>query len=324
MFASIQRKGADKMGEVHELLIKHGKAEALKRYDDRRVVEAAADYMANEDSEIGFLYSGWAQSALPHKRLPDDQAWQVHTDHASLIVQPGLRPSRTGDPIHVGVPYGSRARLILLYLQTEALSTHSRQVELGRSLHAWLRKLEIPIGGKSMATVRDQADRISRCRMTFQINQGGRIGLVNQNLMDTAMFIEDAGTQNSLFIETAKLSEMFYEQLRKHPVPIEEVAVKAIANNSMAIDVYCWLAYRLHVLDEPKLVTWKALHAQFGTGIKRRDLFVRHFRQTLDLTLAVYPKAQIDVSARGVTMKPSQAPVNPKSLAGRRRWALTA
>ena len=38
----------------------------------------------------------------------------------------------------VGVPYGSRARLIILYLQSEALKTQSREVELGKTLHAWL------------------------------------------------------------------------------------------------------------------------------------------------------------------------------------------
>jgi len=36
-----------------------------------------------------------------------------------------------------------------------------------------------------------------------------------------------------------------------HPVPIEENAIAMIANNSMAIDVYCWLAYRLHSLTTP-------------------------------------------------------------------------
>ena len=134
------------------------KAAAVLTLDvDRRVVEAAAGYLGAEEGEVGFLYSGWAQSALPHKRLPDDASWQVHTDHVSLVVQPGLRPSLTGDAVSVGVPYGSRARLIILYLQSEALKTNSREVELGKTLHAWLRRLDIPIGGKSMAAVRDQA-----------------------------------------------------------------------------------------------------------------------------------------------------------------------
>jgi replication initiator protein len=309
------------MAEIHRLLEEHGKQAVLQLDIDRRIVEAAAGYMSTEESEVGFLYSGWAQSALPHKKLADDANWQVHTDHVSLVVQPGVRPSLTGDAIPVGVPYGSRARLIILYLQSEALKTHSREVELGKTLHAWLRRLEIPIGGKSMAAVRDQAERISRCRMSFQVKQGTRTGLVNQSILDTAMFIEDDSTQGSLFIEKAKLSEMFFEQLKKHPVPIEENAITMIANNSMAIDVYCWLAYRLHSLSVPKLVTWKALHAQFGRGLARLDHFRWYFTQNVNLALAVYPDAKVDIDGRGLVLNPSRPPVAPKivSLAGA-RW----
>ena len=60
------------MGEVHKLLREHGREVVLRGDINRRVVDAAAAYMASEDGEIGFLYSGWAQAALPHKRLPDD------------------------------------------------------------------------------------------------------------------------------------------------------------------------------------------------------------------------------------------------------------
>jgi len=302
------------MGEVHKLLAEHGKAKVLQLDLDRRVIEAAAGYMSSEEREVGFLYSGWAQSALPHKRIPDNASWQVHTDHVSLVVQPGLRPNLTGDAIPVGVPYGSRARLICLYLQSEALKTNSREVELGKTLHAWLRRLDISIGGTSMAAVRDQAERISRCRMSFQIKQGNRVGLVNQNILDTSMFVEDDNLQGSLFIEKAKLSEMFFDQLKKHPVPVEEAAVRQISNNSMALDVYCWLAYRLHSLSKPTPITWKALHAQFGRGLPRIDQFRWYFKKTLDLAVAVYPDARVDVDAKGLTLNPSRAPVQPKSL----------
>jgi hypothetical protein len=124
------------MAEVHALLLAQGKEIALKTDMDRAVVEAAAGYLSSEDTDIGYLFSGWAQAALPHRRLPDDMAWQVTTDRVTLIVQPGLRPAANGTPVSVGVPYGSRARLILLYLQTEAVRTNTREVELGRSLHA--------------------------------------------------------------------------------------------------------------------------------------------------------------------------------------------
>jgi hypothetical protein len=98
-------------------------------------------------------------------------------------------------------------------------------------LHAWLGKLGIPIGGKSFRDVKEQADRLSRCRLTFHVQQGGRAGLINQNIVDAAMFVSDEdGRQESLFVETARLSETFFEQLKKHPVPLEDAAIKAISN----------------------------------------------------------------------------------------------
>lgn len=301
------------MGTVHQLLLDLGKEGALKSGTDRTVVEAAAAYLACEDTDIGFLYSGWAQAALPHKRLEDDELWQVKNDRVTLVVQPGVRVVEDGPPVHIGVPYGSRARLILLYLQSEALRTSSREIELGRSLHAWLRRLSIPIGGKSMRDVRDQAERVSRCRMSFQIVQDGRAGLINQSILDTAMFVDDGRKQNgSLFIETATLSQMFFDQLKKHPVPIEESAVRQLANNSMALDVYCWLAYRLHALSGQTAVSWRALFAQFGSGYSRLDLFRRRFREILHLAMAVYPDAQVEETERGLMLHPSRPPVARK------------
>ena len=46
--------------------------------------------MAAEEGEIGFVYAGWAQASLPHRRLADDAHWEIQTDRVSLIVQPGL------------------------------------------------------------------------------------------------------------------------------------------------------------------------------------------------------------------------------------------
>jgi RNA-directed DNA polymerase len=59
------------------------------------------------------------------------------------------------------------ARLILLYLQTEAVRSNNPEVELGRSMHAWLARMGIPAGGKNYKLVSEQARRISACRLTF-------------------------------------------------------------------------------------------------------------------------------------------------------------
>lgn len=263
-------------------------------------MEAENLYMGDEDGTLNFVYSGWVQCALPHRRLADDAPWEIAADKVRLVVKPGRRPSGLdgeGPLEFMGVPFGSHARLILLYLQTEALRTNSRDVGLGHSLRDWLGRFGVSVGGRTGKLVKNQAERISRCRPTFHLQGAKSAGRINQPIADRALFIDDGDvTQGRLSLETAKLSEGFFEQLRRHPVPIEEAAIRAINNNPAALDCYLWLAYRLHALTAPRLVTWKALKGQFGVGFKEAYHFKNKWTQTLQMALAVYPAAKVDVT----------------------------
>ena len=97
------------MGKVHDLLELKGKQGALMADFERVVVEAAAQYLGDEENSIGFLYSGWCQAALPHRKLANEAGWQIESDRMALVVEPGMRPTPSGRPEPVGVPYGSRA-----------------------------------------------------------------------------------------------------------------------------------------------------------------------------------------------------------------------
>ena len=86
------------MGSIHRLLQEQGREAALAAENDRRVVEAAAAYLSDEESGIGYLYSGWCQAALPHKKLRNDQAWQVTSERVKLLVEPGRRSTDISEP----------------------------------------------------------------------------------------------------------------------------------------------------------------------------------------------------------------------------------
>jgi len=309
------------MAKVHELLARKGKTEADREAEskqERAVIAAAHQFMTDESFERNFLFSGFALAGLPHKRIADDKEWRVETDHITLLVEPGRRILADGTNPFVGVPYGSRARLIMLYLQNEAIKRQSREIELGGSLTAWMRNLGIPNGGKSYMEVREQAERISRCRLTFQTVRDGKTALVNQNILETAMFLHENsgdGRQFSLNLDVARLSEGFFNQLMKHPVPVAEAAIKSLNNNSTALDIYCWLAYRLHVLKKPTPITWAALHQQFGTNYAKVRQFKFKFLDALKLAMAVYPEAQVDIEEEGLVLKPSKEAVSKTLVA---------
>lgn len=305
------------MARVHDLLETHGRIGARGLIEGRRgprVIEAASGWASDEDIGTGYIHSGWCQTALPHRRPKDNTViWKLETDNMTLLVEPGVRVDGKGTPVHVGVPFGAIARLILIYLQSEALRTGSRDVELGGSLRAFLKRLDISVGGKTARLVREQAERISRCRLTFHATRRGSTLLVNQNIVDVAMFLEghdeESGKQGNLFVETARLSESFFNQLRQHAVPLDEAAIRHIHNSSMALDVYCWLAYRLHSLTSDKPISWAALASQFGAGIKLRKHFKAAFTESLTLAQAVYRDARVEVSVNGLVLKPSPPPV---------------
>ena len=307
------------MGTIHSFIEERGKTAAIEGdVAPRSVIEAAAAYMGEEDNALACAFSGWAQCALPHRRQPVDKAWVVSSDRMQLVVEPGRRPTGESDTEFVGVPFGAYARLILLYLQTQALRTNSREVELGRSWRAWMGRIGVPWGGSSGKAVREQAELISRCRLSFHFQGGGRFGLLNQSVVDGALFLETEGQrQGRLTLETAKLSEGFFEALKRHPIPLEEAAIRNLANNSAALDCYIWLAYRLHALTSPRLVTWKALKGQHGNGFKELYHFKSKFAGTLQLAMAVYPGADVEVVDEGVVLKPSRSPIAPKAIAGR-------
>jgi hypothetical protein len=307
------------MAEVHDLIAARGKKAALEAGWPADLVHAAGIYLADEDVGLGFAYSGWAQVSLPVRRPADDAIWSVASERVKLLIEPGRRP-KGNDYELVGVPWGCHARLILLWLQSEALRTNSRQVELGGSMREWLGRIGVSVGGNTDRSVREQAERISRCRLTFHLLGTNGSGLVNQSIVDKALFIEADNRderQGRLSLEVAHLSEGFFEQLKRHPMPLEEAAIRALSNNAKALDAYLWLAYRLHSLKSDKLVTWTALKAQFGIGTAAMFNFRSKFTATLGLATAVYPAARVDVTEQGVIIKPSRPPVAPKIIAGR-------
>jgi hypothetical protein len=311
------------MGEVHDLLGTLGKRAAVEQnVAPRDVLEAAAFYMADEDNALSFAYAGWAQCALPHRRIPIDQPWEVVSGNMRLLVEPGRRPTGKdgeGPMVLAGVPFGAYPRLILIYLQTQALRTNSREVELGNSWRDWMGRIGVSWGGNTGKAVREQAELLSRCRLTFHIAGNGRTGLVNQSIVDRAIFLDtpQGGRQSRLSLESAKLSEQFFEALKQHPIPLEESAIRALANNSAALDAYIWLAYRLRSLNAPRTVTWAALKAQHGPAYKHLHHFKPDFVKILAMATAVYPEARIEVVDQGVILKPSRPPVAQKQIGGK-------
>lgn len=86
------------MADVHQLILLHGVAEARRQAvtkHERQVVEAAYQVLSDDAERIGFTYSGFALTSLPHK--PQQSAtWRREGHNLTLVLQAGVdRNERT-------------------------------------------------------------------------------------------------------------------------------------------------------------------------------------------------------------------------------------
>lgn len=302
------------MGQIHQLILSHGieaaRACAVDK-GERQAVEAAFGVLSDEKGRIGITHAGFAMAALPHKNT-SETIWKKDAGTVRLLVESG----HDADGTPVGIPYGSIARMILLYLQTQAVRTHSREVELGASMNAWLGAMNIPAGGKTYQIVREQSRRLSRCRLTF-FRRTDKAEMVTNGafVRDAILLLDSTAAQLPLWQERVRLDEGFYQSLIDHPLPLREEAVRQISSRSMAIDFYVWLAYRLHALSEPLVVPWAALKGQFGQSYSAARKFRRDATANLALALAVYPEARVVIDGKdGLLLYPSPPPVPERKI----------
>lgn len=311
---------ADVDGGVRRLVLVHGRdrARAMVEPEQKALVDIAAEVMGDEDGRIGITYTGFCLTGLPHKRLPDDQGWEKRGHRVTLQIEPGRRG--VGTPAKfVGVPYGARARMILLYLQTQAIKTGSREVELGRSMRDWLGRMGLSWGGETGRALREQATRISACSLKFHWEGDTAAGWDKGGFVRSGLRFHtraDDERQPTLWEDRVILDEVFYEVLRKHPVPLREAALKELADRSLSLDIYIWLAYRLHTLKKPTPIRWAALQEQFGTQTSLPTNFRRVFKKALAPAVAAYIEGRIEFDDdAGLVLHPSPPPVAPRIVA---------
>lgn len=285
---------------------------------ERELIGTAARFYDTE-ATVGVTYSGFCVISLPHRRLPTNtMAWErkVPSHPCSLTIEPGSL-TLNGHTHGFGVPYGAAGRLIPLWLQTEALKTDTRVVRLGTSMYSWLRLMGTHAGGQNYKTIREQAMRLAACRPQFvwtgKADGRSAVRFKKDTIVEEGMLFGDLQDEDArqprLWEDTVVLSRTFYEELKKHPVPIQLNAVRAIFRSSLAIDVYVWLAYRLRALAGRTHVGWAALRDQFGPQYSRARDFKHPFTKVLRMAMCVYEQAKVDRDDKGIVLHPSPSAV---------------
>jgi len=260
---------------------------------------------AKDAGALGFMARGLVQATMPHRDTGENYHVRRNGDYRLIM---GAK-----DP-DIGLPFGSVPRLILSWLATEAIRTRERELVLGDTMSVFMRELGlVPTGGRwgTITQLKDQSKRLFNANITCSYTNKDQDTSADFTLTDyKSLWWHNNPDQAGLFQSKVILTERFYNEIIENPVPVDTRALKALKFSPMALDIYCWLTYRMSYLKQPTAITWPQLQAQFGAGYADNENgiknFQRSFTQQLKKVLVVYPEANIDTARGRLILKPSR------------------
>lgn len=264
---------------------------------------------AKEAGAIGYMARMLVQATLPHSD-PKAISFERVNGNLSLVIM--------GHP-QVGLPYGTYPRLILSWLVTEAVKTKSSELILGASLSNFMSELGlIPTGGRwgNITRLRDQLRRLFGASISCAYTDGPVSSGMGFNLVKEYNLWWDPKSprQTALWQSNVILGTDFFKEIIDRPVPIDMRALKALKGSAMALDLYCWLTYRLSYLKQPTEIPWVLLQGQFGAGYadtkQGRYAFKNKLLTQLKKVMAVYTGAsKTGIGEYGLVLSPSTSHV---------------
>ncbi len=284
----------------------------------KRLVESAVQIADAAPEELTFQHSVLTQCALPTVRQPPEVlVWERKQGRATLIVEAGRALDlKTGRFVQMALPYGPKARLILMHLNTEAIRRQSPVIPVEDSMTAFFRRL---MGrtqdGRQVRMLKAQLSALAAATIRMGLSSGETGVQVDTKIVGAFdLWWPEIGGQRVLWPATLRLSLDYYDSLSRHAVPLDERAIAALAHSAVALDIYCWLAQRLHRIPPgaPQFIPWSALHEQFGQGYAELRNFRPFFLRLLKQVKAVYPDAVLDADGKGVRLWQSPPPVSKR------------
>lgn len=272
------------------------------------------------DDAILYQHTVLCQTCLPYRDPGDEiRLWSRRNGYVKLELQAGRAyDGRVDNFVDVGLPFGPKPRLVLYHLNAEALRTQSPVLELEDSLTAFVKRtLGLDAGGRNIRTVKDQLSRLSASDFRIGTSKDDRSLTIKGTIVEGfELWTPRDAKQRMLWPSTIQFSPRYFESLMKHAVPLNETAIARLSHSAMALDIYTWLAQRLHRVEEGKivLVPWVSLWEQFGNGYAQIRQFRWIFTRTLKQVKVVYPEAKFQLSPKGMHIQNSLPPVARRLL----------
>lgn len=298
---------------------------------EKRSIRTSTEISFDPPEQIAFQHTVLCQTSMPYRNQGETvRRWERKQGNVSLLIEAGSAINPVTDEwVELGLPFGPKPRLILAHLNAEALKQGSPLIEVEESLTAFVRRIQNPLrvgksgpNGYEIGVFKEQLSRLSTATIRLAITTGERAMQINSQIVDAfdLWFTKDE-RQRVLWPSTIHLNEKYFASLQKHAVPLDERALSALAHSSMALDIYTWLAHRLHRIPKgkPQFIAWASLKEQFGQNYGRMVDFRSRFLKALQQVVCQYQDAEMEDDHRGLTLFHSRPPVPPRPMVAIRK-----
>jgi Plasmid encoded RepA protein len=284
---------------------------------------AVRETMPGEE-DIAYLHAVLTQVSLPRSKTVA-RVFERRSGNASLRIDAGVID--TGSKFEEQpLPYGAMPRYMLAWFNTFAIRNKTQEIPLGNSANEFMERIGYTVsGGKrgTYTTFRNQAKALAACRLVLTIGDLGapKTHFKGDIVEEFEAWLDLEGRQRAIWPGRIVLSDKYYQSLSGSAVPLNHAALKALRGSALALDIYAWLAHRLHRISshQGNTVTWASLKEQFGDEYKDdadgRANFKREFLRVLKTVKMLYPGAQVHECfdqrkvSHGLTLLTSPPPI---------------
>ena len=282
---------------------------------EQRLMESSVNIGLDPPEQISYQHTVLCQTSLPYRNPGVDvRKWECRQGDVHLRVDAGsaLNP-KTDEYVDLALPFGPKPRLILAHLNAQAIKTGSPVLAMEDSLTAFVKRVQgrNPTGPE-IRDFKSHLGCLAAAIIRMAVTMDGRAVQVDSKVVTAFdLWFPKNEKHRVLWPSTIRLSLDYFNSLQNHAVPLDERVLGALAHSAMALDIYAWLAQRLHRIPagKPQFITWVAIKEQFGSGYGQMNNFRRVFRVALRQVLVQYLAAHVEEDGRGLTLRNSAPPV---------------
>jgi hypothetical protein len=288
-----------------------------------KLAKAAATIIARPDkAKTAYLARQVVQCSLPRSNPGNKSVFVRRDGNFALLLE---APTDIETMETVGLPSGSIAKILWLWINTEAVyNKNSKNIENkyrltpGRTFHEFILKLGLDPntgGGKfsHARTVREELIKLVRCQISFHNNEGdkktGGLNFVPMPIVrKVSLWWDERNPDQGTFFESEIiLDERFFDAITAAPVPVDMRVVVALVRSPLAIDIYTWATYRIFTMKNAGhreiKIPLLTLKEQFGTEYKRADHFKAALSKALEKIKIAWPSLDYTLDSKALILR---------------------